>query len=282
MKSKGLGKGLNALLSEEALNHYEEEGIKKVDINEIDPNFEQPRKNFSEQELNELSESIREHGILQPLIVREKEGRYQIVAGERRYRASRLAQITEIPVIIKDLTDKETLEISLIENIQREELNIMELACSYSLLMEQFDYTQEEIATRLGKARASIANILRLLKLTPYVQQQLRDNELTFGHARVLVGIKSSETQKKVADAIIANQMSVRETEKYVKNLMEKKSKAPQKQEVNPFYREVQDGLQRLLGTKVSINANKKKGKIEIEYYSEDELERIIEIIQGQ
>lgn len=284
MKQKGLGKGLNALLSEEVLNAYEEKGIKTVSIHEIDPNFEQPRKKFSQEELNELSESIREYGVLQPLIVREKEGRYQIVAGERRYRASRLAQLTEVPVIIKELDDKETLEISLIENIQREELNIMELACGYSLLMEQFDYTQEEIANRLGKARTSITNILRLLTLTPYVQQKLRDQELTFGHARVLIAIKDIESQKETADLIIEKAMTVRESEKYVKDLLENKphtaASEKTKPKMNPFYREVQDHLQRLLGTKVSISKGKKKGKIEIEYYTEDELERIIEIIQ--
>lgn len=285
MKQKGLGKGLGALLSQEVLNAHEDNGIKTVNINEVDPNFEQPRKQFSQEELNELSQSIKEHGILQPLIVRSKDGRYQIVAGERRYRAARMAQITDIPVIIKDLSDKQTLEISLIENIQREELNCMELACAYSLLMEQFDYTQEEVADRLGKARTSITNILRLLTLTPYVQQKLRDNELTLGHAKVLNGVKEIEDQKAIADLIIETGMSVRETEKYVRDKLQNKFNLPKEQKekeaVNPFYREVQDSLQRVLGTKVLISKGKKKGKIEIEYYNDDELERIIEIIQN-
>lgn len=279
MKQKGLGKGLNALLSEETLSNVEDKGVKMVNINDIEPNYEQPRKNFSQEELNELSQSIMEYGVLQPLIVRKKGPRYQIIAGERRYRAARQAKIQELPIIIKDLSEQETLEISLIENIQREDLNAMELACAYSLLMERFDMTQEKIADRLGKSRSSVANILRLLSLTPYVQQQLREDKISLGHAKLIVALRSVGLQKQVCDAINERQMSVRETEKYIQLLVEPK-KAKETPQINPFYREVQENLQRVLGTKVSISKGKKKGKIEIEYYSDEELERILDIIK--
>lgn len=278
MKSKGLGKGLNALLSEEALNINEEESVKTVNIHDIEPNFDQPRKNFTPEELNELSVSIQEHGILQPLIVRRKDDKYQIVAGERRYRAARLAKLSEIPIIIKSFDDQQTLEVSLIENIQREDLNSMELACGYQLLMDRFEYTQEQVADRVGKSRSAVANILRLLNLSPFVQQKVRDDELSYGHARALLGIKSSQKQREVAEYILSKQLSVRETEKLVQEINEptKKKNTKGQKEVNPFYREIEEHLQKKFGTKVTISAGKKKGKIEIEYYSEEELERLL------
>lgn len=284
MKTKGLGKGLNALLSEEILSSNEEHGIKVVSINEVEPNFEQPRKKFSEEELNELCLSIQEHGILQPIIVRQKGDKYQIVAGERRYRAARLARFTELPIIIKDFSDQQTLEISLVENIQRQELNTMELAYAYSLLMERFDYTQEEVAEKLGKSRPSIANIIRLLNLSPYVQQKLRDEEISFGHGRAIAGIKEIAKQREIVDLVIKKKLSVRETEKQVQEVFLAPLRAPKPDKAesqNPFYREVQDNLQKALGTKVTISKGKKKGKIEIEYYNDDELERIICMIQN-
>lgn len=283
MKQRGLGKGLNALLSDEVLTAGEENasGIKKVSVNEIEPNFGQPRKKFNEEELQELSVSIKEHGILQPLIVREKNGKYEIVAGERRYRASRIAGLTEIPIIIKDFTDQQTLEVALVENIQREDLNAMELACAYSLLMERFDYTQEEVADKVGKSRPAVANIMRLLKLTPYVQEKLREEAISFGHARAILAIDDIKTQKLITDFIIEKKMSVRETEKYIQGLTTNKEKvSPKNRQIyNPFHREIQENLQRVLGTKVTISNGAKKGKIEIEYYSEDELSRIIELM---
>lgn len=279
MKQKGLGKGLNALLSEEALQSVEDKGIKQVNINDVEPNYDQPRKNFSQEELNELSQSIMEYGVLQPLIVRQKGVKYQIIAGERRYRAARQAKIQEIPIIIKEISDQETLEISLIENIQRENLNAMELACAYSLLIERFDLTQEKIADKMGKSRSSIANIMRLLSLTPHVQQQLREDKISLGHAKLIVSIRSTALQKEVCDAIIEKELSVRETEKYILLATEPKKEREVIQS-NPFYKEVQESLQKTLGTKVSITKGKKKGKIEIEYYSDEELERIINRIQ--
>lgn len=280
MKTKGLGKGLNALLSEEALMTSEEKGIKVVDINDIEPNFEQPRKKFTQEELNELTLSIYEHGILQPIIVRQKGDKYQIVAGERRYKAARQAKLQEVPIIIKDFDDKQTLEVSLIENIQRQDLNAMELACAYSLLMERFDLNQEQVADKVGKSRPSIANIMRLLKLSPYVQQKLRDNEISFGHARAILSVEDIDMQRKLVDLIIENAWSVRETEKYIQTSAQPK-KAEKKVVPNPFHREIQENLQKTLGTKVIISQGKRKGKIEIEYYSEDELARIIDMIQN-
>ena len=281
-QQRGLGRGLNALLSDEALSGIEEKEniVKLVDINEIEPNEKQPRKNFDEEELGELSKSILEHGIIQPLVVREINGKYEIVAGERRYRAARMAGLNEIPIIIKNFSEQQTLEVALVENIQRTDLNPMELACAYSLLMERFDLNQEQVADKVGKNRSSVANILRLLKLNPYVQEKLREDEITFGHARALLAVKESKLQKELTDMIVERQLSVRDIEKYIQMLSKKKEDEKEKKEqYNPFYREIQEGLQKLLGTKVSISKGSKKGKIEIEYYSDDELERIIQII---
>lgn len=283
MKPRGLGKGLNALLSDEVLQAAEEEkgSIRLVDINDIQPNNEQPRKNFSDEELEELSASIKQFGVLQPLIVREKNGKYEIVAGERRYRASKLAGLKELPIIVKDFSDVETLQVSLIENIQRENLNPMELAYAYNLLMERFDLTQEEVADKVGKSRSSVANIIRLMNLTPYVQEKLREEVITFGHARAILSIKDKKLQKQITDYVIEKQLSVRETEKYIQSLYDMKPKTKKTEKlVNPFYKEIQENLQKMLGTKVIISKGAKKGKIEIEYYSDEELERILQHIQ--
>ena len=285
-QQRGLGRGLNALLSDEALNitSENEATIKFVDINDIEPNFGQPRKKFSEEELQELSRSILEYGVIQPLVVREKNNKYEIVAGERRYRAARLAGLTELPIIIKLFSDQQTLEVALIENIQREDLNPMELACAYSLLMERFDLTQEQVADKVGKSRSAVTNILRLLKLTPYVQEKLREDEITYGHARAILAVKDIKVQKQLTDLVIEKQLSVREIEKYIQNLLSSKDKkeANKKKDIyNPFYREIQENLQKVLGTKVAISKGAKKGKIEIEYYSDEELSRIIQIINA-
>ncbi|ADZ85933.1 ParB/RepB/Spo0J family partition protein [Cellulosilyticum lentocellum] len=283
---RGLGRGLNALLSDEALNITAEgeATIKIVDINDIEPNFGQPRKKFSEEELQELSQSILEYGVIQPLIVREKNNKYEIVAGERRYRAARLAGLTELPIIIKLFSDQQTLEVALIENIQREDLNPMELACAYSLLMEHFDLTQEQVADKVGKSRTAVTNIMRLLKLTPYVQEKLREDAISYGHARAILAVKDIKLQKQLTDLVIEKQLSVREIEKYIQNLSsikDKKKKDKEKELYNPFYREIQEDLQRVLGTRVAISKGAKKGKIEIEYYSDEELSRIIQIINA-
>lgn len=279
---RGLGRGLNALLSDEALTSATEGEtvVKVVNINDVEPNYGQPRKKFDEEELQELSRSILEHGIIQPLIVKEKQGKYEIVAGERRYRAARMAGLNELPIIVKDFSEQQTLEVALVENIQREDLNPMELASAYNLLMEQFDLNQDDVADKVGKSRPAVANILRLLKLTPYVQEKLRDNEISYGHARALLAIKESKVQKQLTDLIIEKKLSVRDIEKYIQQLAQQKDKKKsEKPSYNPFYREIQEDLQKLFGTKVSISKGAKKGKIEIEYYSDDELARIIQII---
>ncbi|MGL5676530.1 MAG: ParB/RepB/Spo0J family partition protein [Cellulosilyticaceae bacterium] len=283
MKAKGLGKGLNALLSEEALSVQTESGIKVVSISDVEPNAEQPRKEFRPEELFELSISIKEYGILQPILVRQRGDKYEIIAGERRYRAARLAKLTEVPVIIKDFSDQETFEVSIVENIQRENLNPMELANGYSLLIERFGYNQERLAEKLGKSRPLVANILRLLQLSPYAQQKLRENEITFGHARAILAIKTGEGQREIIDLIVEKELSVRETEKYVQALVEttKKKEETTVDDNSIFLREIQENLQLKLGTKVMISQGKKKGKIEIEYYSQEELERLIEIFQN-
>lgn len=279
---RGLGRGLNALLSDEALNvaNSGEAVVKMVDINDVEPNFGQPRKDFSEAELQELSKSILEHGIIQPLIVREKGEKYEIVAGERRYRAARIAGINEVPIIIKAFSDQQTLEVALIENIQREDLNPMELANAYSLLMERFDLSQEEVADKVGKSRPTVSNIMRLLKLGPYAQEKLREGLITIGHAKVLLTVKDVQVQKDLVDLIIDQMLTVRELEKHIEELNKNKDKKNQKKpESNPFYKEIQENLQKLLGTKVSISKGTKKGKIEIEYYSDEQLARIIEMM---
>ncbi len=279
---RGLGRGLNALLSDEALNvaNSDEAVVKLVDINDVEPNFGQPRKDFSEAELQELSKSILEHGIIQPLIVREKGEKYEIVAGERRYRAARIAGVNEIPIIIKAFSDQQTLEVALIENIQREDLNPMELANAYSLLMERFDLSQEEVADKVGKSRPTVSNIMRLLKLGPYAQEKLREGLITIGHAKVLLTVKDAQVQKELVERIMDQVLTVRELEKYIEELEKNKSKKNQKKpESNPFYREIQENLQKILGTKVSISKGTKKGKIEIEYYSDEQLTRIIEMM---
>ncbi len=280
MKQRGLGKGLSALLSDVIINEGETQ-IREISIVDIEPNPSQPRKVFNETSIRELSESISVHGVIQPIIVEENGAKYTIIAGERRWRAARLAELTEIPAIIRRFSKQESLEVSLIENIQRQDLNTIELAQAYEHLGSKFSLTQEEIANKVGKNRSSVANIMRLLKLSTYVQEKVSDGAISYGHARAILGVDGDKNQCDVADEVIASQLSVRETEKLIQQLGEvKEEKIKQKSPVkNPFYQEIQEGLQHLLGTKVQITQGKKKGKIEIEYYSEDELERIIHLI---
>ena len=279
MKQRGLGKGLSALLSDTITNE-EDFQITDIPIIDIEPNPWQPRKVFNENSIKELAESINSHGVIQPIIVQEEGTRYIIIAGERRWRAARMAQLTEIPSIIRSFSQQESLEIALIENIQRQDLNPIELARAYQYLGENFSLTQEEIANKVGKNRSSVANIMRLLKLSPYVQEKVSDGAISYGHARAILGIEDEKTQCDITDEVIASQLSVRETEKIIQKLSEVKGKKEKEHVINPFYKEIQEGLQNILGTKVQITQGKKKGKIEIEYYSEDELERIIHLIK--
>ncbi|NLI88927.1 MAG: ParB/RepB/Spo0J family partition protein [Epulopiscium sp.] len=279
MNQRGLGKGLSALLSDVVTNE-EDDQVREIAIIDIEPNPWQPRKTFSESHIKELSESIAIHGVIQPIILQENGTKYTIIAGERRWRAARLAGLSVIPAIIRSFSEQETLEIALIENIQREDLNTIELAQAYEYLVEEFSLTQEEVANKVGKSRSSVANIMRLLNLSSYVQEKLSDNAISYGHARAILAISDEKLQEEVTDEIIASQLSVRETEKLIQKLNEPKKEKIEKPEQSPFYKELQEGLQNALGTKVQISQGKKKGKIEIEYYSEDELERIIGLIK--
>lgn len=258
-----------------------------LNINKVEPNRDQPRKNFDEDALLELAESIKQFGILQPLLVQKKDDYYQIVAGERRWRAAKMAGIKEVPVIIKQLSDQEIMEISLIENIQRENLNPIEEALAYKRLLNEFNLKQDEVAERVSKSRTAVTNSMRLLKLNEKVQQMVIDEMLTTGHARALLGIDDQEKQFLVAQKIFDEKLSVRDTEKLVKKLQkekkEKKDGSDQKDEkLEAIYRDLEEQIKQIFGTKVYIKQkNEKEGKVEIEYYSQDELDRIVDMFRS-
>ena len=262
------------------------EGI-LMDIKKVEPNREQPRKNFDEDALLELSESIKQFGVLQPLIVQDRKGYYEIIAGERRWRAAKIAGLKEVPVIIKDLTDQEVVEIALIENIQRENLNPIEEAIAYKRLLTEFNLKQDEVAERVSKSRTAVTNSMRLLKLNEKVQQMVIDDMLSTGHARALLGIEDQDKQYQTAQKIFDEKLSVRETEKLVKKIQQEKEEDKSKKEVKidskmvAIFGDLEETMKMILGTKVAINQkDDKKGKIEIEYYSMDELDRIIDLIR--
>ena len=254
-----------------------------VNINDIEPNREQPRKNFDKDALEELAESIKIHGLIQPIIVQKKEDYYEIIAGERRWRAAKIAGLKELPVVIKEYTPQEVMEIALIENIQRKDLNPIEEAIAYKSLVNEYNLKQDELAKKMSKSRAAIANSMRLLKLAEDVQEMIINQELSMGHARALLAIEHEELQIDTAKTVIEKGLSVRETEKLVKNILKPKQI---RMEIPPVdkavYDQIQDRLKEVMGTKVSINPKKNgKGKIEIEYYSSEELERLIELFSG-
>ncbi len=255
-----------------------------VKISKVEPNRDQPRKQFDEDALMELAESIKQFGVLQPLLVKKRENYYEIIAGERRWRAAKMAGLKEVPVIIKDFSEQEIVEISLIENIQRENLNPIEEAVAYKRLMDEFSLKQDEIAERVSKSRTAVTNSMRLLKLDERVQKMLIDDMLSTGHARALLGIEGFDDQYTVAMKVFDEKLSVRETEKLIKNLNKPKVEIPEKV-IDPaeevIYHNIEDKLKSIVGTKVYIQRkNKNKGKIEIEYYSADELERLIELFE--
>ena len=258
-------------------------GEVKVKISKVEPNREQPRKQFDEDSLLELTESIKQYGVLQPLVVSDKKDYYEIIAGERRWRAAKLAGLKEVPVIIKELSKQETVEISLIENIQREDLNPIEEAMAFKRLLDEFHLKQDEVADRVSKSRTAVTNVMRLLKLESEVQQMLIDEMITAGHARALLGISDRELQIKIANKVFDEKLSVRETEKLVKSILESKKEKPMKKDTaeDAIYESLEEKMKGIMGTKVIINRKKNnKGKIEIEYYSRDELERIIELFE--
>ena len=254
----------------------------KVKISKIVPNKEQPRKNFDEDALIELSESIKQHGVLQPILVQDRNGYYEIIAGERRWRAAKLAGVKEVPVVVKKFTEQEIVEISLIENIQRENLNPIEEAIAYKKLLTEFQLKQDEIAERVSKSRTAVTNSMRLLILDERVQQMVIDEKLSTGHARPLLGIEDPELQYQIANKVFDEKLSVREVEKLVKSLNTPK-KETKKPEINQaVYDDMSEKLKQIMGTKVNIlPKNNEKGKIEIEYYSSDELERIIDLFMS-
>lgn len=285
---KGLGKGLDSLIVEKVNDEVAltKENVSRetfLNINLIEPNQTQPRKNFDEDSLQELADSIKLHGIIQPLIVQKKEEHYEIIAGERRWRAARLANIKEVPVIIKEYSDQEVVEIALIENLQREDLNPIEEANAYQRLISEYHLKQDEIAERVAKSRTAVTNSMRLLKLDSRIQQMLIDDMLTGGHARALLSIKEPEEQYLLATKIFDEKLSVRETEKLVKKYLslEPKKKSEIKTENNIIYQNIEEKMKNIFGSKVVIKRRADdKGKIEIEYYSIDELERIIELVE--
>ena len=292
--SKGLGKGLGNLIreSEEDENVVVKEVVKevvvkepgemKVRLSQIEPNREQPRKVFDEDALIELSESIKQYGVLQPLLVQKKDKYYEIIAGERRWRAAKLAGVKEVPVIIKDYSTQEVMEIALIENIQREDLNPIEEAQAYQRLIKDYRLKQDEVAEKVSKSRAAITNSLRLLKLDERVQEMVMEGKLSNGHARAIIGIEDGDQQYQVAQKIFDEQMSVRETEKLMKNLNRPEKPEKQKPQNDFVYRDIEEKMNKIMGTKVVIkNRGHDKGKIEIEYYSEEELERIYDLIMS-
>ena len=294
-KKSGLGKGLDSLIpnkkndisaskvekKQEKENDSPKSGEIMVRINEVEPNRDQPRKDFDEDALMELADSIRQFGILQPLLVQKKKNYYEIIAGERRWRAAKLAGLKEVPVIIREMTDQEIVEISLIENIQRENLNPIEEAMAFKRLLQEFQLKQDEVAERVSKSRTAVTNSMRLLKLSPRVQQMIIDDMISTGHARALLAIDDEEQQFILANKIFDEKLSVRETEKLVKALKNPKKEVKKEKSEHTFiYENIEEQIKNIMGTKVSVNQKANgKGKIEIEYYSEEELERIYDLL---
>lgn len=308
-KKSGLGRGLDALFPEKTVQnnkiqtvktvksektipaeskksnqHENSNGERMIKISLIEPNRDQPRKKFDEDALQELSESIKQYGILQPLLVSDKKDYYEIVAGERRWRAAKMAGLKEVPVVIKEFSTQEIVEISLIENIQREDLNPVEEAMAYKRLMDEFHLKQDEIAERVSKSRTAVTNSMRLLKLDSRVQQMMVDEMISAGHARAILAIADTEKQYNVAMKVFDEKLSVRETEKLVKNVLmpTKKKKTVSDSTEDAIYESLEEKMKNITGTRVFIHRKKNnKGKIEIEYYSRDDLDRIIDLFDS-
>lgn len=283
---KGLGKGLDALIvsNEDFIdtNSERRSGVIEVDINSIEPNDNQPRKYFEEESLHELADSIKQFGVIQPLILKKEDGYYSIIAGERRWRAARIAKIEKVPAIVKDYNELETLQVALIENIQREDLNPIEEAFCYKRLSEDFFFTQEDIAQKVGKNRTYISNSMRLLSLDGRVQTFVAENQISMGHARALLALESPDDQYSIANAIIEDGLSVREAEAIASDYKDKnKEGKPGKQDTKPKekwneYKAIENELKTILETKVAIKGGMNKGRIEINYYSPEDLDRIV------
>lgn len=294
MAARGLGKGLDALIpmsSEAKVNKKTGSGEEKgqetlVKITMVEPNREQPRKSFDEDALNELAESIKQFGLLQPILVQDRKDHYEIIAGERRWRAAKIAGLKEVPVIIKNLTEQEIVEISLIENIQRENLNPIEEALAYKKLLNEFHLKQEEVAEKVSKSRTAVTNSMRLLKLPDEVQKMVVEEEITTGHARALLAIEDADQQITCAKKIVDEKLSVRDVEKLVKNInkpaKEKKEAKAKEKEINFIYQDIGEKLKTFFGTKVSVTGKENgAGKIEIEFYSNEDLDRILDLLKS-
>lgn len=282
MPVKGLGKGLGALLGEEAAQPRQESGVILVPISHIEPNSSQPRKAFDDDALSELADSIRRHGVLQPLAVRRlNTGFYQIIAGERRWRASRMAGLTELPAMVLEADDRRTMELSLIENLQREDLNAIEEAEGFRCLIDEYGLTQEEAAARVGKSRPAISNSMRLLALPEQIKEMVCAGTLSVGHARALLQLSSHSDMLRAAQYVLSKGLSVRQTEAYVKKLVSQEKK-PQPEYTQPNYLEdIEKDLSERFGRKVRIVSGRGKGRFELEFYGQDDLERLIHALES-
>ena len=303
MAKKGLGKGLGAIFGEDVVKESNEEltkvkrslpaeeeetkGSLMVKISLIEPNRDQPRKDFNEEELQELAESIKNYGVLQPLLVQKKGTSYELIAGERRWRAAKLAGLKEVPVVLREYSKQQAMEIALIENVQRADLNPIEEAQAYQQLVKEFHLTQEEIAARVSKNRATITNAMRLLKLDEEIQNLLIKGAISSGHARAILSLEDKQLQKKAAKEVLDKRLSVRETEKLVKRLARASAEKNERNEKKDdalalIFQDLEERMKTIMGTKVSIhNKDRNKGRIEIEYYSAAELERIVDMIES-
>lgn len=278
--AKRIGRGLDALIPTDTLEAFSNENaIEKIPLNKLVVNPYQPRKKFDEKTIEELAQSIREHGIIQPIIVRKKGTKYEIVVGERRFRAAKIAQINEIPAIVKDMTNEQMMELAILENLQREDLTPIEEAEAYQSLIEKLNFTQEDLANRLGKSRPHITNTLRLLQLPEKIRDLVNDGQLSMGHGRALLGLKNKRKMFEVAEKVIKHSLNVRQLEALIKHYNENVSRETKKVKKDIFVQATESQLREYFGTNVQIKKNKNKGKIEIEFYSDDDLERILEIL---
>ncbi|WJH36220.1 ParB/RepB/Spo0J family partition protein [Paenibacillus sp. CC-CFT747] len=282
--NKRLGRGLDALIP--SLSISEDDKVIDIPLTQLRPNPYQPRKTFHEESIQELAASIKEHGVIQPIIVRSVLKGYEIIAGERRFRASQLSGLASIPAVVKKFSDQQVMEIALIENIQREDLNAIELAIAYQSLADELKLTQEELSVKVGKSRSHVANFLRLLQLPEEIKQHVSRGTLSMGHARAIVGVKNDKVKKQLAEAVISEQWSVRELEEAIKKQDGRESKAPDKKKVdkkkNPFINQAEENLRDHFQTTVKIKHGNNKGKIELMYFSEDDLQRLLEMLQGR
>lgn len=280
-KGRALGRGLEALFSDVRISEPSSNEIIYIDINKIKPNENQPRKIFESEKIDELAQSIKNHGIIQPIIVKNIESGYEIVAGERRWRACRKAELKEIPCIVKDFDEKTNMLMALIENMQRENLNAIEEAVAFEKMAQKFNLTQDEISKNVGKSRSYIANTLRLLKLPEEIKNYVLKGELSSGHARALIGVDDAKKQIELAKTIIDKGLSVRQAELMTDSSCKKTEKQKKSKEMNPDLINIENDIRSILGTKVKILQGKKRGKIEIEYYSNEEFERLIELFMS-